>query len=177
MSRSGFTEPTRLAHELARRSGLDPLLDMVNRQFRTRADTLKARTALVGIEALLRGSPRDGTGQLAAALERIQVNAHEFRELRVLATLRTTGVALNHDLADEAERVVGGWGTAPHLRLGLEPEAGPEEVSVEARRCLQRWRMVSESPMTDRSAADVCRVVMRSCEGVLAECTALQMNH
>ncbi|WP_457963421.1 dynamin family protein [Arthrobacter sp. D1-29] len=174
--RSGFTEPTPLAHELARRSGLDPLLDMLNRQFQARADTLKARTALVGVEALLRDSPRDGSGQLAAALERIQVNAHEFRELRLLATLRTTGVALNHDLAEEAERLVGGWGTAPRLRLCLQPESGPEEISAEARRCLQRWRMVSESPVTDRSAADVCRVVMRSCEGVLAECAALQLN-
>ncbi|UZX04423.1 GTP-binding protein [Arthrobacter sp. CDRTa11] len=174
--RSGFTEPTPLAHELARRSGLDPLLDMVNRQFQARADTLKARTALVGVEALLRSSPRDGSEQLAAALERIQVNAHEFSELRLLATLRTTGVALNHDLADEAERLVGGWGTAPYLRLGLQPEAGTDEISAEARRCLQRWRMVSESPLTDRSAADVCRVVMRSCEGVLAECAALQLN-
>lgn len=174
--RGGFTEPTPLAHELARRSGLDPLLDMVNHQFQARADALKARTALVGVEALLRGSPRDGSGQLAAALERIQVNAHEFRELRLLATLRTTGVPLSPELADEAERLVGGWGTAPHLRLGLEPDARPGEISSEARRCLHRWRVVSESPLTDRSAADVCRVVMRSCEGVLAECSALQLN-
>jgi hypothetical protein len=175
--RNGFTEPTPLAHELVRRSGLDPLLEMVAVQFQARADALKARTALVGVETLLRDSPRDGSGQLAAALERVQANAHEFRELRLLATLRTTGVSLNHELADEAERLIGGWGMAPHLRLGLEQDAAPDEVSAEVRRRLNRWRLVAENPLTDRSGMDVCRVVIRSCEGVLAECAGLQVNH
>jgi hypothetical protein len=175
--RNGFTEPTPLAHELARRSGLDPLLEMVAVQFQARADALKARTALVGVETLLRGSPRDGSGQLAAALERLQANAHEFRELKLLATLRTTGVSLSHELADEAERLIGGWGTAPHLRLGLKADAAPDEVSSEVRRRLNRWRLVAENPLTDRSGMDVCRVVIRSCEGVLAECGGLQLNH
>lgn len=175
--RAGFTDPTPLAHELARRSGLDPLLAMVARQFHARADALKARTALVGVETLLRTSPREGSGHLAAALERLQVNAHEFRELRLLATLRTAGSTLSHDLAAEAERLLGGAGTAAYLRLALEPEAPPEEIITKARECLRRWRLVSENPLTDRSGQDVCRVVMRSCEGVLADCAALQLNH
>ena len=176
--RAGFTDPTPLAHELARRSGLDPLLAMVDRQFHARADALKARTALVGVETLLRTSPPpEGAGHLAAALERLQVNAHEFRELRLLAALRTTGTSLNDDLAFEAERLIGGAGTAAHLRLGLEPESTPEAVTAAARECLRRWRLVSESPLTDRSGQDVCRVVMRSCEGVLAGFAALQLNH
>jgi hypothetical protein len=175
--RSGFTEPTPLAHELARRSGLDPLLDMVARLFQARATALKDRTALVGLETLLRTSPRDGSGQLAAALERLQANAHEFRELRLLATLRTTGVPLSPVLAVEAEMLIGGGGTAPHLRFGLEPDATPDEITEEAGRCLHRWRLLAESPLTDRLAVDACRVVMRSCEGVLAEHAALQPNH
>jgi hypothetical protein len=174
--RAGFTDPTPLAHELARRSGLDPLLAMVARQFHARAEALKARTALVGVETLLRTSPRDGSGRLAAALERLQANAHEFRELRLLATLRTAGSSLSYDLAAEAERLIGGAGTEAYLRLALAPEATPEEIAAAARECLRRWRGVSENPLTDRSGQDVCRVVLRSCEGVLADCAALQLN-
>lgn len=171
--RGGFTEPTPLAHELVRRSGLDPLLNLVDRQFQARADALKARTALVGVETLLRTMPREGAGHLATALERLQANAHEFRELRLLATIRTTGLSLSTDLAAEAERLVGGYGAAPALRMGLAPDAAPEDVLAEARRCLNRWRTVSENPLAERAAVEACRVVMRSCEGVVAECTAL----
>jgi hypothetical protein len=174
--RAGFTDPTPLAHELARRSGLDPLLAMLAGQFHARADALKARTALVGMESLLRNSPREGSGHLAAALERLEVNAHEFRELRLLAMLRTTGVTLKHELAVEAERIVGGEGVAAHLRMGLQPEASPDEITAEAHRILHRWRLVSENPLTDRSALDVCRVVVRSCEGVLAESAGLHLH-
>ena len=174
--RNGFDEPTPLAHELARRSGLDPLLDLLARQFQARAEALKARTALVGVESLLRTSPRPGTEHLAAALERLQANAHEFRELRLLATLRTTGVPLSSELANEAEGLIGGWGAASHVRLGLDADATPDELSDEARRFLLRWRAVAENPLTDRSALDACRVVIRSCEGILAESSARQRH-
>ena len=174
--RSGFTEPTPLAHELARRSGLDPLLHLVDRQFQARADALKARTAMVGLEALLRTAPREGTGQLAVGLERLQANAHEFRELRLLATIRTTGTSLSDELAEEAERLIGGWGAAPGVRVGLAPDSLPEEILAQARGYLKRWRIVAENPLTDRSAVEVCRVVTRSCEGIVAEFSSLQLQ-
>ena len=174
--RGGITEPTALAHDLARRSGLDELLDLVGRQFLSRSDALRARTVLVGVEALLRSGPRPGSAQLTASLERLQANAHEFRELRLLATLRTTGVSLNDALAEEAERLIGGWGLSAQLRLGLGQDASPDQVSAEARRYLDRWRVVAEHPLTDRPGAEVCRIVMRSCEGILSEQSALQVN-
>lgn len=166
--RNGFTEATPLAHELARRSGLDPLLDLLDRQFQTRSEALKARTALTAVETLLASRPRQGTERLAASLERLQANAHEFRELQLLAVLRTAGVDLPPELAAEAERILGGSGPAAYLRLGLESGAGPEALSAEARQCLARWRAISENPMTGKSAAETCRVVIRSCEGILA---------
>lgn len=174
--RNGFDEPTPLAHELARRSGLDALLAMLDRQFQARAEPLKARTALVGVETLLRTSPRDGTASLAATLERLQVNAHDLRELRLLATHRTAGIPLSSGLAAEAEGLIGGWGAAQHVRLGLEPGAAPEDLAGEARRFLDRWRAIAENPLTDRAALETCRVVIRSCEGIIAECSALQLN-
>ena len=169
--RNGFTEATPLAHELARRSGLDPLLDVLDRQFQARSEALKARTALAAVEDLLASRPREGTEHLAAALERLQANAHEFRELQLLAVLRTTGMDLPPELAVEAERLIGGSGAASWVRLGLDSASGPEVLAAEARRYLARWRGVSESPLTGRPAAEACRVVIRSCEGVVAECS------
>lgn len=171
--RSGFTEPTPLAHELVRRSGLDPLLELLERQFQSRAGVLKARTALAAVADLLHSHPRPGTEHLAASLERLEAGDHEFRELRLLAALRTAGVELAPELAAEAERLVGGHGTGACLRLGLAPGTAPDVLAAEARRCLTRWRRIAENPLTARSAAEACRVVVRSCEGVLAECAGL----
>lgn len=168
--RNGFTEPTPLAHELVRRSGLDPLLELLDRQFQSRAGVLKARTALVAVADLLHSRPRPGTEHLAASLERLEAGDHEFRELRLLAALRAARVELAPELAAEAERLVGGRGTPAWLRLGLAPDAAPGLLVAEARRCLTRWRRIAENPLTARSAAEACRVVIRSCEGVLAEC-------
>ena len=170
--RNGYPEPTPLAHELARRSGLDPLLEVLDRQFQARAEALKARTVLVAVGNLLDSRPREGTQELAASLERVQANAHEFRELRLLAALRTAGVDLAPELAAEAERLIGGRGAAASLRLGMAPDSGPDVLAAEARRCLARWRRVAESPLTARSAVETCRVVIRSCEGVLADFAA-----
>ncbi len=166
--RGGVSEPTALAHELARRSGLDDLLGLMSGQFQARAAQLKARTALAGVEALLRERPRTGTERVAALLERIQAGAHEFRELRLLAIARTTGLGLPMELAAEAERLIGGRGMLPALRLGLPKDTPAEALRTEALACLRRWRTLAENPMTDRAAAEACQIVVRSCEAVLA---------
>lgn len=166
--RSGVTDPTALAHELARRSGLDELLSLVSAHFAGRASLLKARAAIIGVEALLRERPRPGTEPLAASLERIQASAHEFRELRMLAEARTSGLSLAPPLATEAERLLGGDGISAARRLGLADGASDAEVGATALTCLRRWRARAEDPLTDRATAEVCRTVVRSCEGVLA---------
>ncbi|WP_026546502.1 dynamin family protein [Paenarthrobacter nicotinovorans] len=171
--RGGTTDPTELAHELARRSGLGTLLDSISYLFQTRADALKARAVVVGLESLVRGAPRERAASLEAALERLQTGAHEFRELKLLAALRTGGVGLDEEQEAEAERLVGGRGSTSPLRLGLGPDADPGEVSEAARTCLNRWRLIAENPLTESSALEACRVVMRSCEGMLAATPAV----
>lgn len=56
----------------------------------------------------------------------------------------------------------------PASRLALPPEAGVDQISDAARDCLNRWRLLAENPLTEPSAMDACRVVLRSCEGLLA---------
>jgi hypothetical protein len=166
--RNGVNESPALAAELTRRSGLDPLLRSLGEQFSARADQLKARTAVIGVETLLRERPHAGTERLAAALERLQASAHEFAELRMLAEARTAGLPLPQDRAAEAERLIGGSGPAPAQRLGLADDADGPEVEAASLAALGRWRALAENPLTGRAAAEVCRVVARSCEAMIA---------
>jgi hypothetical protein len=166
--RGGISDPTVLAHELARRSGLDELLAVMTGQFQARAGQLKARTALVGIEKLLQDRPRSGTDAVAATLERLLAGAHAFRELRLLAEARTTGLPLEPQLAAEAERMIGGDGVAAHERLGLSRDTPEDELREHALACLRRWHAVAADPLGGRAVAGACQTVVRSCEELLA---------
>lgn len=166
---SGFSDSDSLAHELARRSGLDELLHLVGTQFRARSAPLKARAVIVGIESLVRRRPRSGTDDLVATIERIVAESHEFRELRLLATAHTAGIALSPELTAEMLRLAGDEGVTPNERLGLEPRASRAEVRSQAMEQVHRWRVRAESPLTDRATAELCRIVVRSCEGILAQ--------
>jgi hypothetical protein len=166
---SGIADPTALARELSRRSGLDELVRLIGNQFRVRSSQLKARAALVGVETLLRQRPHAGTETLAASLERIRAGAHEFRELRLLAMARTAGFPLAPELTEEAMRLIGGDGTGVSERLGL-PEGAPiDQVRSEALDKVLSWRARSENPFTNRAVADVCQTVVRSCEAIVAQ--------
>jgi hypothetical protein len=137
--------------------------------FQTRADALKARAAVVGLESLLSGSQPGQSAVLEPALEELLAGAHEFRELKLLGSLRTGGVVLPPGQAEDAERLVGGRGNLPFQRLGLPPDADAEEIARETRRALDRWRQIAENPLlVEPSAVEACRVVLRSCEGILA---------
>ena len=125
--RDGFTDPTPLAHELARRSGLDPLLAMVGRQFQARADALKARTALVGVETLLRTSPRE------RAPDTWRRHWNGSRSMPTSSAncgcwppCAPPGRPSTPNWQPKPRGLIGGAGAASHLRLGLEPDATPE---------------------------------------------------
>lgn len=166
--RGGTTEREALADELVRRSGLDELLAVISEQFEVRADYLKARTAVTAVEALLRNRPRAAT-RLSAAIERFTASAHDFTELRLLATVRNVGLALPPGIADEVEQLIGADGLTARERLGLDSAAGESEVRERAVHYLERWRRLSFNPLIDRATADVCTVVIRSCEAILAD--------
>jgi hypothetical protein len=101
-------------------------------------------------------------------VERILAGAHEFAELRLLSTLRAGAVKLPPEALQEAERLLGGEGGSATARLGLDHDAGPDEVWNAALDAAGRWQRRAESPLSSRSVADVARLVVRSCEGVLA---------
>jgi hypothetical protein len=166
--RQGTTDPSAIADELVKRSGLDDLRSVLSTQFTERRDLLKARSALLAIDLVLTREPRPAAGPLAAEVERILAGAHEFAELRLLSTLRSGAVKLAPDVVAEAERLLGADGGSAAARLGLDPATGPGEVRAAALDAATRWKRRAESPLSGRAVADVARLVVRSCEGVLA---------
>jgi hypothetical protein len=165
--RAGHHDSTALADELYRRSGMDDLIHLVGGQFRSRADVLKASSALAALRALLAERPPAAASLIERSIERLESNAHELRELALLSAARTTGLGLSPAEADEAERLIGGAGTAPADRLGLPEDAAPEDLHRAAVAALHRWRAMAGSPLLDRAAAEACDVVTRSCEALV----------
>jgi Dynamin family len=166
--RQGAANAPELAVELVRRSGLDDLREVLATQFTQRRDLLKARSALLALDQVLRREPQPGAGGLAAEVERILASAHAFAELRLLNELRTGVVTFDPDGLEEAERLLGGAGASPSARLGLAPEADAAELRRGALDALTRWQHRAESPWSSRAVADAARVVVRTCEGLLA---------
>ena len=126
--RQGADDPAALATELVDRSGLRELEQVLHTQFTERRDVLKARSALLAVDAVLRNG--DGTGHrqgpLAREIDRILSGAHEFTELRLLSALRSGSVTLPTRDADDGERLLGDAGASPAARLGLTPDARVE---------------------------------------------------
>jgi len=165
--RAGCDDSTDLADELYRHSGMEDLLRLVSDQFRSRADALKSRTAIAALATLLRERPNQDSSALAGAIERIESNAHELRELALLSAARTTGLGLPPMETAEAERLIGGSGTSPGRRLDLPDDAGADDVRRAAMAALQKWRSMRGSPLLDRATAEACEVVTRTCEALV----------
>jgi hypothetical protein len=164
--RQGAGTPAALAGELVGRSGLSELERVLQTQFTERRDLLKARSALLAVDSVLRPGHRDGP--LVREIERILAGAHELTELRLLSALRSGTVGLPKNTAGEAERLLGDAGAAAAVRLGLPVDVSPADLELEAFAALERWQRHAVNPMLGRATADACRVVVRSCEGILA---------
>ncbi|MGR6317057.1 50S ribosome-binding GTPase [Micromonospora soli] len=167
--RTGCDTRAKLSAELIRRSGLTELRESMARFLVDRRDTLKARSALAAVEALVRAEPARGADELLGRVEQILVAAHEFRELRLLAALRTSRLGFDAELAAEAQRLVGGDGIGLAARLGVEHDASVQRLWDAAAEAQWRWRNRAEDPLLRLAQRRGAQVVVRSCEGMLAE--------
>ncbi|MGQ0624318.1 MAG: dynamin family protein [Sporichthyaceae bacterium] len=166
--RQGCSDAPSLAAELVRRSGLVDLRSALSALFTERGDLFKARSALLAVEGILREHPIAEGESLHAAIERILAGAHEFVELALLANLRSGAIPVSEDVRAEAERLLGGSGQKHSIRLGLPITATAAEIREGATEAMTRWRRRAENPASTRAAADAARVIVRSCEGVIA---------
>jgi hypothetical protein len=98
----------------------------------------------------------------------IEIGTHEFEELGALQRLRSGEVdARMIDLAG-AERLLGGFGIEPWIRLDLPDGAEPEELRKKAYLEVAMWRRQAEHPLLGRAERDVCSAARRSAEGIAA---------
>lgn len=167
--RRGTDTPLKLSAELVQRSGLNELREAISEQFTGRRDVLKARAGLIGLETLLAADPVPQGHELAAEVERILANAHEFRELRLLSALRAGRTQLGPDAEFNAMQLIGGHGADPASRLGLADEPLREELLEAAAASLHRWRLQAANPLASRLDAEAAQTVVRSCEGLIVQ--------
>lgn len=169
LRRGVVSTASELSRELADRSGLAELREVLGSLFFERSDILKSRSALLALDNLTRVDARPGSQALAVEVEEILASAHPFNELRVLSAVRAGWVSGKPDVVEELERLIGGSGAAVHLRLHLAPDAAPPELDAAARAALARWQRRAENPLTTREMVVAARVAVRSCEGILAD--------
>jgi hypothetical protein len=167
--RAGAADSSDLADRMVQQSGLNDLLQFIRLQFVPRAATLKVRGVLGGLDRLLREGPRDGSASILAGIERIQATAHGLRELTLLSQARVAGLPLSVEDGAAAVRIIGGSGTAAAARLDLRDGATAGEVRARVGIELDLWRARRQSPLTERAAAEVCRVVIRSLEELASD--------
>ncbi len=156
-----------LAAEMGRRSGLDRLRSVLLTQFEQRSRILKARSALAVLVDVLRTDDGPRAAELRAAVEELNAGTHEFEEVRLLDAVRSGMVELAPDKLAELDQVLGGSGHDSASRLGLELEAGPDELRSAALTALSRWQRVAEHPLSSRSAQLAARTAARTLEGLI----------
>ncbi|WP_020525119.1 P-loop NTPase family protein [Catelliglobosispora koreensis] len=163
--RTGTHTRADLASELIRRSGLPELQEVLNYHVIERRDLLKSRSALIALEALMEDDPPPA--ELAAQFERVLASAHEFRELRLLASLRNSSIGFASPLAKEARRLAGGDGPSTAARLGLDQEVPSDELFQRGVVALRRWQEQADDPQLSARQRRAARIVVRSCEEML----------
>ncbi|MFC4002677.1 GTPase [Prauserella oleivorans] len=160
--RHGATSRTALSAQLLQRSGFTDLRDSITRYLTEHAPVLKARSALLGLEVVLRMEPRPEAAALVTEFERTLAAAHEFAELRALSAVTTGRVRLPDELREEAVRLLGGYGAEPASRLGVEIPDPQRAFGA-----LRRWQGCAANPVLGAAERRAAAVVVRSCEALV----------
>lgn len=166
--RLGVRDSAALAAELAARSGVDELRGVLDVQFGQRADQLKAHSALTALDRVLRAYPGTAADRLLPRVRTLLADVHGFAELRLLGRLRADELPLPAADLAELHRLVGGAGIAPHLRLGLPPDAPAPALRAAALDAVRKWRARARHPLADQATSAACQTAARSAEGALS---------
>lgn len=166
-------ERVRSAPELARllvdASGLDSLRSVLEGHFFSRAQMLKARSALTSLRRSVRALAEHdpvGSRKLLLEIEQFEASTHAFAELH-LAHLALAGMVRvgPEQLAELALLTSDGPAAA---RVGCPPDAAVEDVRMAALLGADRWRMLAANPLLDRDTVDAYQIAIRSYEGIYA---------
>ena len=173
----GHRAHPRRRHELVRALGVDGAAERADRAAAVRArsvphplvDAQGARGAAPAREA------RSGTGRATAPTRSAPASSGSRRARMRCASCpcsprpEARGFRWTDADAADAQLILGGKGTSAHLRLGLREHADDETLRRRVDDKLAYWRGLAESPLTDRAAAGVCRVVIRSLDQIASD--------
>lgn len=155
-----------LARQLVAVSGVEELREALTNQFTLRRDTLKARSALAVVAAVVDQAPNEHSSALKAQMDEIESGAHEFRELQLLNQIRRGELEFASGEVAEIEQLLGCGGVSITARLGLDADTPDEDVNKALNATLERWRHRSENPVSSRAIKDAARALVRTCEGM-----------
>jgi hypothetical protein len=164
---NGVERAADLSRELARRSGIDDVVELLSTRLRGRADFLKADAALALVESIALAHPRGEAAALHATIEQIRSSAHDLHELRLLAVISES--PLTSPQRAEARRLLGGVGISAAERLSLPGTSPSDELHSAALEAAANWHALAESVNTEPAVARIARLVARSAEGILAD--------
>ena len=147
------------------------LPDLLATELVSRTVLLRSRSVLAALIVLLRQVPLAGTAgqRLQYELEELRSSAHELAEIEALAAVRTGELNLSPAQVRTAERLLGSAGVTVTERLGLPASARLEDLIRAAEDQMQYWRRLAEVAAVGRQYRQVCSVIVRTCEGLLAE--------
>lgn len=123
-------------------------------------------------DVLRNGGCTDGEA-LLAAVEHLSASTHEFEEVRLLSALRSGQIELRPERAVELDRLLGGSGHAPAIRLGLAESATAPEIRGAALSSLATWQRLAEHPLSGRQVKMAARAAVRTLEGMVAAHSAV----
>jgi hypothetical protein len=139
------------------------------RQFTERSKILKAHSALLALEAILRSGGCTQSAALRGTAEQITSSAHAFEEVRLLDRLRTNALEVPERHVAELDRLLGGSGHDAASRLALTESPSPAEITEAALAALSRWQRLAEHPLSSRNVQVAARGASRTLEGLLAQ--------
>lgn len=166
--RGGIDNADDLAAELLRRSGLEELRRVIDVHFTQRQDELKAHAVVLALHRLVRQHPVVGGESIVLAAEEHMARSHTFTEMQLLGRIASGKLDLSEEQLSELERLVGGRGATPAMRLGFDDEEpGRQKLLDSAITHLSRWRTLRNNPLLDRETFRACAIAERSCEALI----------
>jgi hypothetical protein len=138
-------------------------------RYATRADVLRARSALAALRAAGSDLARLGAAgatELLRSLDRLEAASGELALLRLQHLVLAGLVELPE--AEEAEIGRLSVSGSPPERLGLPVDASGDDVREAAVAAIERWRVVAGNPLSDRRMVEAAEIVSRAYEQIHA---------
>lgn len=156
------TTTTEMVKHLRSLSGIDQLVTTLQHEFTDRAALLRARSALIGLEAVLEPLDDAQAARLRNELQETWATNSELTELRLLLDLRAGHADLDDAAARRAEALLAGGPLS--RRLGLGEGATHAQLMASASEARDGWHRRAEHPGSTVTAAAASRVLVHLLE-------------